>query len=461
MVGDGALVGGEGVDEVFGQFLTFGEEVVLGVELVVDDLGDGFAIANGGEAVFVDALLDEVVDHGLGTTLGEVEVEGLTTYTVGVCGKFDGAVGIVVEELDEVVEGGIGLFAEGGLVVVVEDVVDEDGIGDGGEVEVDFVVGVFFGWITRELCATIEVACLACHHDVFGGTVDGGDVGTVGFGERLEVHAVATDDTYDGFGDGFTFGVHDVSGDVDLDGRKEEGVDVVVALALLAVGTEPTFLLLLGGTTEGHAEVVGIAVDGHSEMLEVPGVPFVEARAVDVETAHRFATIGAEIENAIGREGGEHLVGSGVDGRTEVFDEGDVGGGTQLGTPYVQTTFSTWHVADKIQPTTIGRYGGMGVNRERVVAKLEHGAFAEGGIGTRRGIKVGGGNLSLTTCCGVVHCVAIGGEGGCTFIAFGIDASLDEFGTAPFPLVVLAEAPDVTVLGACDGRFLVACRFVG
>ena len=84
LVGDGALVGGEGVDEVFGQFLTFGEEVVLGVELVVDDLGDGFAIADGGEAVFVDALLDEVVDDGLGTTLGEVEVEGLTTYTVGV-----------------------------------------------------------------------------------------------------------------------------------------------------------------------------------------------------------------------------------------------------------------------------------------------------------------------------------------------------------------------------------------
>ena len=388
LVGDGALVGGEGVDEVFGQFLTFGKKVVLGVELVVDDLGGGLAIADGGEAVFVDTLLDEVINDGLGTTLGEVEVEGLATYTVGVSGKFDGAVGIVVEQLNEVVEGGIGLLAEGGLVVVVEDVVDEDGIGDGGEVEIDFVVGIFFGWITCELCATVEVACLACHHDIFGGTVDGGDVGTVGLGERLEVHAVATDDTYDGFGDGFTFGVHDVSGDVDLDGGEE---------ALLAVGTEPTFLLLLGGTTEGHAEVVGIAVDGHTEMLEVPGVPFVEACTVDVEASHRFATIGAEIEDAIGRECGEHLVGSGVDGRTEVFDEGNVGGGSQLGTPDVQATFSTWHVADEIQPATIGRYGGVGVNRERVAAKLEHGAFAEGGIGTRGGIEVGGGNLSLAS----------------------------------------------------------------
>ena len=83
MVGDGALDGVEGVDEVFGQFLTFGEEVVLGVELVIDDLGDGFAIADGGEAVFVDALLDEVVDDGLGTTLREVEVVGLSAYAIG------------------------------------------------------------------------------------------------------------------------------------------------------------------------------------------------------------------------------------------------------------------------------------------------------------------------------------------------------------------------------------------
>ena len=157
MVGDRTLVGGKGVDEVFGQFLTFGEEVVLGVELVVDDLGDGFAIADGGEAVFVDALLDEVVDDGLGTTLGEVEVEGLTTYTVGVGGKFDGAVGVVVEQLDEVVEGGIGLLAEGGLVVVVEDVVDEDGIGDGGEVEIDFVVGIFY----LALAAACTGICIA------------------------------------------------------------------------------------------------------------------------------------------------------------------------------------------------------------------------------------------------------------------------------------------------------------
>ena len=97
LVGDGTLVGGEGVDEVFGQFLTFGEEVVFGVELVVDDLGLGFAIADGGESIFVDALLDEVVDDGLGTTLGEVEVVGLTTYTVGVGGKFDGTIGVVVE----------------------------------------------------------------------------------------------------------------------------------------------------------------------------------------------------------------------------------------------------------------------------------------------------------------------------------------------------------------------------
>ena len=183
LVGDGALVVGKGVDEFFGQFLTFGEEIVLLMELVVDDLGLGFAIADWGEAIFVDALLDEVIDYGLSSTLGEVEVVGLTTYTIGVGGKFDGTIGVVVKQLDEVVEGGIGLFAKGRLVEVVEYVVNEDGIGDGGKIEIHFVVGIFFCRIAGELCPTIEIARLASHHNVFGGTVDGGNVGTVGFGE--------------------------------------------------------------------------------------------------------------------------------------------------------------------------------------------------------------------------------------------------------------------------------------
>ena len=97
LVGDGTLVVGEGVYEIFGQFLTLGKEIVLLVEFVVDDLWLGFSIADGGEAIFVDALLDEVVDYGLSSTLGEVEVVGLTTYTIGVGGKFDGTIGVVVE----------------------------------------------------------------------------------------------------------------------------------------------------------------------------------------------------------------------------------------------------------------------------------------------------------------------------------------------------------------------------
>ena len=109
------------------------------MKLVVDDLGPGFAVADGRETIFVDALLNEIIDHGLGTTLREVEVVGLSAYAIGVSCKFDGTVGVVVEQLDKVVERGIGFFAKRGLVEVVEDVVDENGIGDGGEIEVDLV----------------------------------------------------------------------------------------------------------------------------------------------------------------------------------------------------------------------------------------------------------------------------------------------------------------------------------
>ena len=81
-------------------------------------------------------------------------------------GHLDGDVGIVAEHVGQRVEGGFALGTQSGAVKIVEDVFDHDGLVDGGQEEVDVVLGVFLGDVRGELLACVEEALRAGQHHV-------------------------------------------------------------------------------------------------------------------------------------------------------------------------------------------------------------------------------------------------------------------------------------------------------
>lgn len=74
-----------------------------------------------------DARFDEVVDNGLGTSFGEVDVIVFGADAVGVGGHLDCYVWVVAEHLDELVERFFGFGPKCGFVEVIEYVFDNVG----------------------------------------------------------------------------------------------------------------------------------------------------------------------------------------------------------------------------------------------------------------------------------------------------------------------------------------------
>ena len=85
-------------------------------------------------------MLYEIVDDALGTSLRESLVVSIRAAVVGVRRQLDGDVGVLVEQGYQLVESLGGLGSQGGLVEVVEDVVDEHGRSDRGQRELQHVL---------------------------------------------------------------------------------------------------------------------------------------------------------------------------------------------------------------------------------------------------------------------------------------------------------------------------------
>ena len=75
--------------------------------------------------------------------------------------------------------------------------------------------------------------------------------------------------------------------------------------------------------------------------------------------------VGGEVEVAVGSEGGEHLVAGGVDRFTEILQTADLIA-MDLTAPDVESSQATGHVADEVEPLSVGRDGGMGETGEGV-----------------------------------------------------------------------------------------------
>ena len=72
-------------------------------------------------------MLNEIVDHRFGPSLRESLVVSLRSLVVGVGAELNGDIGVLVEQRNQLVERRLGTVAQGGLVEIVKDVVDECG----------------------------------------------------------------------------------------------------------------------------------------------------------------------------------------------------------------------------------------------------------------------------------------------------------------------------------------------
>ena len=88
------------------------------------------AITNGSQAVGSDTMFDEVVHHAFSTPLRQSLVVGSRTFVVAVGRKFDGDIGVLVQQIHQFVECLCGFRTQGSLVEIVENVVDEYGCRD-------------------------------------------------------------------------------------------------------------------------------------------------------------------------------------------------------------------------------------------------------------------------------------------------------------------------------------------
>ena len=172
-------------------------------------------------------------------------------------------------------------------------------------------------------------------------------------------------------------------------------------------------------------------------------------------------TVAGEIKIAIRTEGGEHLVARGVDGRPQILHRARFGSAQQAAAPDINSAHAATHIADEIQPLSIGTHSGVGETAGGIAGDDKLLRFAPGGIATFRhhdtGVtRVGGVGLAL----GKVHRLAIGREAAGTLVEGRVKLRGYHLRLAPFALLILLGIEDVGTLGACDAIDFVALRLI-
>lgn len=204
-------------------------------------------------------MLGQIRHYRLGAALRKALVVLGATLVVGVSGELDGDVGILVEQLHEVVERSLRLGAQRGLVEVVEDVVYEHRHADGGQRKLQGVFLRLIDGIDVELHAVVEIALAGGEHDVVDARIDDLLKGAVALDGEFQVGAVVADHEY--LGGGQLVAVHLI--DPSLDGLDHLGqletIDMVPSAAVATVGGEEAPVVR---ALEGHAEVVAWELSG-------------------------------------------------------------------------------------------------------------------------------------------------------------------------------------------------------
>ena len=116
---------------------------------------------------------------------------------------------------------------------------------------------------------------------------------------------------------------------------------MIVASSVFSVRAEETLVV---ETLESHSEVIGFCIQRIAGVGEFifpgDGIHFGD---IDVESAHSYMTVAAEVKVAVRTEGREHLIAWGVDRLAQVLYAAQ-SGRSDAHSPDVETALSARHV---------------------------------------------------------------------------------------------------------------------
>ena len=130
-------------------------------------------------------------------------------------------------------------------------------------------------------------------------------------------------------------------------------------------------------------------------------------------------------------------------------------------TPNVETALSAWHIAGEVKPIAVGRYCGMGIAGEGVLADLQQLWRAPGSItsGTSEYLSIAGVVRIVGATC-QIHRLAVGREAAGSLFVFAVEFAFCRLGLFPFAFVVFSGEKDISTLSTRNTAYLVALGVV-
>ena len=112
--------------------------------------------------------------------------------------QLDRDIRVVVEHLDQLVQCLLRLRPQGGFVEIIEDILDDHRLADGGEEEINDIGLVLLLGAGVQLVVLVEVASGTCHHHIANVSLQLYPIGAILLDRHLHVQAILAYDTHGG-----------------------------------------------------------------------------------------------------------------------------------------------------------------------------------------------------------------------------------------------------------------------
>ena len=166
LVGHSLVFFAEGFYEVLVEHSSLGKLRKFACQTLGDNLGARLSIALKLEAVRSDSGLDEIVYDRLGAAARKIYVIFFRPVAVSMRCHLHSDVRIVIEQSYKFVESRLRFRTQCGLVVVIEDVLEDIGLVDRREYEIYVILRIFLSRVRGKLLAGIEVSFRAGKHHI-------------------------------------------------------------------------------------------------------------------------------------------------------------------------------------------------------------------------------------------------------------------------------------------------------
>ena len=446
----------QGCDELFRQHVALVQIIVFLCQLARDGLGLLFSVPHRAQAVCGDAVFYQVVHYALSTPLTQLLVVFVITAIVAMARKLNGHIGILVEEVHQAVQCQRAAFGEFRTVELIEHIADKYRSGDGRQGKLKRVFLAHAAGVHIQFLLMVQVSLAGSQEDVAYAWFHVLGERAVALEGQFQVGSIVAHHIDESFGQFIAILLVNPSRHGIRDFRTLEGHDVVPSAGIASARAEVAAIV---HSLEGHAEIVAAAVHRVFQVGDVPGLFLLRAVqlcAEEVQSSHSWMAVAAEVKISVGTEGGEHLVAFRVDGSAHVFHAAQCAVG-QRDAPDVQPSQSARHIADEIEPVSIGADSRVGIAREGILADGEQRRLAPRGIASLAGVYLGIARVvGVVGAAGQIHRFPVGAETDGSFVVLAVQFALHALHGHPFPLVVLLGEEDVGSFGSCDAADLVA-----